>query len=185
MSTGMIGTSTLITTTTANDDSSIVFSSGIDSTYLEYVFVWTSIRPASDSQKLQVDFSSDGGSTYGIYKLTHYIQAQHNENGSSGDLSYQGSYDLAGTGSVNLNQDQGNDADQNSGGVLHLYNPTVTTRVKNFMSTCAFSVHDNRVGESWVGGFVGDYGDSAALNAVKFFFPSGNMYGTIQMYGIE
>ena len=176
----------LISSQTVTDQASVSFTSGISSTYKEYIFKFYNINPATDGVKFTFQGSTDGGSNYNTTITSTYFAAYHYENDTDAAMGYDGGQDQAqGTGYQPLCNDIGNDADQNSGGVLHLYNPTVTTRVKNFMSTCAFSVHDNRVGESWVGGFVGDYGDSAALNAVKFFFPSGNMYGTIQMYGIE
>ena len=52
-----MGIPTLISTSTASDASSIAITSGIDSTYDEYMFVMTDIGPASDSVDFSIQFN--------------------------------------------------------------------------------------------------------------------------------
>ena len=85
----------LINTVTASSSASISFTSGIDSTYREYVFEWTNIKPATDDVNLQVQFSSDGGSSYGMTKTTTFLYTYNNEADNSASFSYQSARDLA------------------------------------------------------------------------------------------
>ena len=52
-----IGKLTLITTTTASSDSTISFTSGIDSTYKEYMFIFNNIHPATDNTQFEFNLS--------------------------------------------------------------------------------------------------------------------------------
>ena len=60
----------LISTQTASGSSSLSFTSGIDSTYKEYVFKFINIHPASDNVNFQFNLSVDGGSNYNVTKTT-------------------------------------------------------------------------------------------------------------------
>ena len=52
----------LISTQTASSSSTLSFTSGIDSTYKEYIFKIINAHPSSNNQRLAVNFSVDGGS---------------------------------------------------------------------------------------------------------------------------
>jgi hypothetical protein len=56
-----LGSLTHISTATASASASIEFTSGIDSTYKEYVFYFVNIHPATDDQDFQFNMSTDGG----------------------------------------------------------------------------------------------------------------------------
>ena len=71
---------TLITSQTASDSSAIAFTSGIDSTYKEYMFVFTDINPATNQAYFTFQGSTDGGTTYGIAITSTAFAARHNEN---------------------------------------------------------------------------------------------------------
>ena len=57
------GALNLISTQTASSSSTISFTSGIDSTYDEYVFKFYNIHPQTDNAEFQFNFR-DGGSAY-------------------------------------------------------------------------------------------------------------------------
>ena len=88
------GSMSLISTQTASNSSTISFTSGIDSTYKEYVFKFIDIHPASDNVTFQVGFR-DGGSDYDATKTTIFYRAYNYENGSSNALAYVTAQDLA------------------------------------------------------------------------------------------
>jgi len=67
------GSMALIQTQTASASSSIVFSTGITSTYLNYVLFYTNIVP-STTLTLELQLSTNGGSTY----ITSGYQAGNN-----------------------------------------------------------------------------------------------------------
>src|SRR6056300_1398756 len=66
------GSLILISEQTASGDSSISFTSGIDSTYDEYWFVLNNLHPANNNVTFQFNGSSDGGSNYNVTKTTTF-----------------------------------------------------------------------------------------------------------------
>ena len=89
-----LGNLIFISRSTASSSSSVSITSGIDSTYKEYIFVFNNIH-ASTQAHFQVNFSADGGSNYNVTKTTSFFFSSHNEAGDSVSFSYQGSYDLS------------------------------------------------------------------------------------------
>ena len=70
------GAMTLISTQTASNSATVSFTSGIDSTYKEYLFTFKDIHPATNSANFQVNFR-DGGSDYDAVKTTTAFFAFH------------------------------------------------------------------------------------------------------------
>jgi hypothetical protein len=172
----------LISTQTASNSTSISFTTGIDSTYKEYQFYFIDIHPRTDDTFFTFNLSTDSGSNYNVTKTNTFFQATHFENGTGADLSYTGGNDLAqGTGFQTLVHSIGNGADENTGGSMSLFNPASTTYVKHFIS----DVSTNRTGGGNLHTFSAGYGNTtSAVDAVQFKMTSGNMDGTILMYGI-
>ena len=181
---GVSGSSlVLISEQTASSSANISFTSGIDSTYKEYVFKFIDIHPATDAQAFTFNLSADGGSNYNVTKTTTYFLAYHNEGGSSTTLGYTSSADLAqSTGEKYLFRDIGNDNDQSGSGTLHLFNPSSTTFVKHFIGNFQSYKSDDYTHQNFPAG----YGNTtSAVNAIRFKFASGNIdSGTIKMYGV-
>ena len=91
-----MGIPTLISTNPDSSDvASMEFTSGIDGTYDQYMFVMTDMFPHADGENMRVTFSTDGGSSYGLTKTGTWFRARHTEGGASGDLAYDTSYDHA------------------------------------------------------------------------------------------
>ena len=178
------GGMTLLSTQTASSSSTISFTSGIDSTYDEYVFKFINIHPNNDGDYFSVNFSADSGSNYNVTKTTTYFHGRHGEDGSNAELAYQTSYDLAqGTGIQNLGEGVGGDNDQSINGTLHLFSPSNTTFVKHFMSRCANIRHNNQATDVFVAGYCNT---TSAIDAVQFKFNSNNIdSGVIKLYGIS
>ena len=171
----------LISSQTFTDQATVSITSGIDSTYKEYIFKFYEINQATD-QYLTINFSSDGGSNYNMTKTTTYFEAYHYESDASG-LIYQAGWDLAeSTAGQPISQHTGAEADECMAGELHLYNPASTTYVKNFYSKANNYAGANIAQNPYVGGFVNS---TTAINAVQFAMSSGNFDGTIMMYGVK
>lgn len=62
----------LISTQTASGSSSLSFTSGIDSTYKEYLFKFINIHPSANSD-FAFNMSIDGGSNYNATKTTTFL----------------------------------------------------------------------------------------------------------------
>ena len=82
------GALNLLSTQTASSSATISFTSGLDSTYKEYIFKFYNIHPATDSTHFTFQGSTNGGSSYGLTMTTTSFQTNHQENGSGADLYY-------------------------------------------------------------------------------------------------
>jgi len=180
---------THIKTLTASSSATLSFVNGssdvvLDSTYPIYVFKFINMHPASNSVIFQFNLSADSGSNYNVTKTSTYFRAFHNEGGSSTNLVYQTSHDLAqGTGVQDLAQGIGNDNDQCTVGTLHLFNPSSTTFVKHFISRFnTYEASDFSI-DQYCAGYANT---TSAIDAVQFNMSSGNIdAGTIKLYGIK
>jgi len=181
------GALNLISTQTASGSSSLSFTSGIDSTYKEYVFKFINIHPSANSD-FAFNMSIDGGSNYNTTKTTTFFNAYHYEDGSASALAYLTADDLAqGTGYQVLMAfgDLGINADDSLSGYLHLFDPSSTTFVKHFIST---TVGSNNEAAPYVNNdFIAGYANTtSAVNAVDFKMISGNIdSGVIKLYGVS
>jgi hypothetical protein len=176
----------LLSTQTASASASISFTSGIDSTYKEYMFIFNNIHPQNDENAFHFQASTDGGSNYGVTLTSTLIRAFHNEAGTQSGLDYLTDSDLAQSTSyqplVGRPGDLGNGADESLSGYLHLFNPSDTTFVKHFMATTQFYHTADYSINNYVAGY---FNSVSALNAINFKMSSGNIdAGTIQMFGI-
>ena len=184
------GSLVLLSTQTASSSSTISFTSGIDSTYKEYIFKFYDIHAGTQNALFQVGFR-DGGTDYDATKTTTLFGAYQYEDNNSQGLGYRSSRDLAqSTSFQDLIQYAliSNDDDHSLVGSLNLYNPSNTTFVKHFIATTN-SVNDGD-------GSGDDYSDNcyvagycnttSAIDGAQFKFSSGNIdSGTIKLYGVS
>ena len=179
-----LGDLVFISRSTASSSSSLSITSGIDSTYKEYIFFFNNMHPATNDTSFNVNFSIDGGSNYNVTKTTSYFRSVHDEPDSYTAVAYETSRDLAqGTGYQNLSSGIDADDDGSVSGYLHLFDPSNTTFVKHFFSVTNAMVHANYC----MTDFCGGYGNTtSAINAVNFKMTSGNIdSGTIDLYGVK
>tara|TARA_R110001592_G_scaffold2190_1_gene13331 strand:+ start:828 stop:1433 length:606 start_codon:yes stop_codon:yes gene_type:complete len=178
------GSMNLISTQTASGSANLSFTSGIDSTYKEYVFKYYNMHPATDDVFFQVNFR-DGGSAFDATKTTTAFFAFHAEDDSAQDLSYKASRDLAqSTAYQPLSLDSiGNDNDQSCSGTLHLFDPSSTTFVKHFMARTNHIADFDYTFDNYVAGYCNV---TTAIDGVDFKMSSGNIdSGVIKLYGIS
>ena len=174
---------TFISSQTASNSASISFTSGLTSTYKAYKFVFSSIHPRTDNVDFSFNMSTDSGSNYNVTKTTTFFQAYHDEGDTFAALDYRTDCDLAqSTGFQRLNNSGGDVSDENIAGSLTLFNPASTTYVKHFIATMIENHSSNYPNNVFVAG----YGNTtSACNAIQFKMDSGNMDGTIYLYGIK
>ena len=178
-----MGIPTLISTSTASDASSIAITSGIDSTYDEYMFVCTDIHAEDTQPHFGFQVNASGQSGYNEVITSTFFRAYHSESGSSTTLSYLATQDQAqGTALQRLASDCGNENDECTAGILHLFSPSNTTYVTHFYSTFVTNRYDNIAQQEYEGGYINV---TAAITGIEFKMTGGNVSGTIQMYGIS
>ena len=181
---GVSGSSlVLISEQTASSSSTISFTTGIDSTYKEYVFTFNNIHPATDDANFFIK-ARDGSTDYDATATSTFFIAFHKEDGANAGVQYQTNSDVAQvTSGVRIAEGIGNENDQSASGYLHLFNPSSTTFVKHFISRISRQYPGD---DSMVDDFsAGYFNVTAAIDAIQFSMNSGNIdSGTIKMYGV-
>jgi hypothetical protein len=178
------GSMVLLQEQTMSSSATISFTSGIDSTYKEYVFKFNKVSSSVDGGMITINGSIDGGSNYNIAKTTSFTAAQHNEADDDTDIGYNTSKDVAqDTGEAIISYGTGNAADEIVDGYLHLYNPASTTFVKHFIGNANTKHQSDYSIQSLVAGY---FNTTSAVNAIQFKMDQGNMdTGTIKLYGVN
>jgi len=178
------GNMILLSTQTASSSSTVSFTSGIDSTYKEYIFKFIDIHgSAQGSNYFQVNFR-DGSTAYDATKTTSLFRTYHFEDDTAAAVAYEAEHDLSqSTGVLKIAQGVSTDNDHCTVGTLHLFDPSNTTFVKHFLSDTQ-TAHEDNASYRW---FVAGYCNvTAAIDGVQFSMSSGNIdAGTIKMYGVS
>ena len=181
---------THIKTLTASSSSTLSFVDGsddvvLDSTYPIYLFKFINCHPSAVSQ-FSFQGNAAGGSGYNETITSTSFQSFHREDGSSTSLNYRTGDDQGqGTSFLVLRNNVGDDADQSFAGTLHLFNPSSTTFVKNFISD--FSTMRNASPDASIRSVgAGLFNTTSAVDAIQFKMSTGNIdSGTITLYGIN
>ena len=177
-----MGKPTLISTATPSNAASVSITSGIDSTYDEYMFVFMDINPATDSQYLTFQCNATDSTSYDETITSTAFSAGNFESGGSPGLGYAAGEDQAqGTAYQKLVWETGNGADESCAGVMHLFNPSSTTYVKHFYSRVNNYGATDRTIDTFFAGYINT---TTAIDDIQFKMTSGNFDGIIQMYGI-
>jgi hypothetical protein len=185
---GVAGVSTgdvvLLSTQTASDSASIDFTSGITSTYGEYIFKFYNINPANDSVDLSFQVNATDGADYNDSNITAiFFAAQHDEADSATDLDVDSGRSVAQTTDfMALSGGTGNGADESCAGEFHLFNPASTTYVKNFYSVVNQYSAANAARVLYASGYIND---TTAVDDIQFKMSAGNFDGTIKMWGVK
>jgi len=178
------GSLNLISTQTASSSSTISFTSGIDSTYDEYVFKFYDIHPATDNTYLTFQADTGTNTNYNQTITSTFFKSLHNESDSTTALSYDTSSDLAqSTSFQHLSRNVGNDNDQSIAGTLQIFSPSSSTFVKHFLARTNVYTNDDYSIDSNIGGY---FNTTTALTRFQFKMESGNIdSGVIKLYGVS
>ena len=173
----------LLSTATASSSASISFNSTyINSDYKIYKLEFINIHPATNDVAFRFQGSINNGSNYGVTITSTAFASQHNEADTEATLTYLTSSDLAQSTNFQPMGASGNDNDQNTVGILYLFNPSSTTYVKHWLATTNFTDHGDG---SYNRFYAGYFNTTSAINALQFQFSSGNIdAGQIKLYGI-
>ena len=181
-----LGDLVFISRSTASSSSSVSITSGINSTYKEYIFVFNNIHPSANAGKFRLIGSTDSGSSYGVATTTSMFEALVDESGSNASLRYEDGDDVAqSTSAFPISTGIGSDNDESLSGFLHLFEPSSSTFVKHFLTSTNLV---NGSGTPYtvstrVGGY---FNTTSAIDAVQFSMSSGNIdSGTIDLYGVN
>ena len=168
------GSWVLIQTQTASSSASLDFTTGITSTYNNFVVVFSNIIPSTQNNIL-IRVSTDGGSTYAT---TGYVSSIAGMNVSSG-----GSYSaLSGTNTDGFYlTGPGLGVAPGASGTVFLYGLT-NGQEPAVAGNCTFWRAGNALWTAWVGG----YSTSTTVNAIRIIGDAGTLTsGIVSLYGIS
>ncbi len=179
-----LGSLTHIATQTASSSASLSFTSGIDSTYKEYIFYFVNMHPVTDNVDFRFQANRVSGSGYNETITSTNFQAYHEENGSSAVLQYRADYDQAqGTAFQLLGNTCGNGNDESISGYLHIFNPSSTTFVKHYIARTNTYYYGDITIDLYSAGY---FNVESALDEFQFKFSSGNIdSGQILLFGLN
>jgi len=178
------GSMNLISTQTASSSSTISFTSGIDSTYDEYVFKFYDIHPSADiTFGFQVDTGTNTSYNQTITSTT--FRAYHNEAGGSTSLGYASGDDQAQGTAMQPIALISTSNDDSASGELYIFNPSSSVFVKHFMATSngVKALSGQFTYNMFTAGYINT---TTAITRVQFKTSSGNIdSGVIKMYGVS
>jgi len=179
-----LGSMVFLSKQTASSSSTISFTSGIDSTYKEYLFTFNNIHPETDNTHFQFQADTGTNTNYNQTITSSAFYAQHREDGSATALEYRTGEDQAqGTAFQPLCEGLGNDNDQSLSGYLHLFNPSSTTFVKHFITQTNQVRYNDRFYNFHIAGY---FNTTTALTRVQFKMSADAIdAGDICLYGIN
>jgi len=178
------GSMVLISTQTASSSSTIDFTSGIDSTYKEYIFKFYDIHPATDQTDFTFQTDTGTNTNYNQTITSTNFYAFHSE-GDFTTLTYNTADDQAqGTSFQPLITDMGNANDESWVGSLQLFAPSSTIFVKHFISRMqGYNGVNAGSLDMYTAGYINT---TTALTRVQFKMSSGNIdSGVIKLYGVN
>jgi|TARA_R100001126_G_scaffold73682_2_gene43182 hypothetical protein len=181
------GSLNLLSTQTASSSSTVSFTSGIDSTYKEYIFKFYDIHPGNNDSNNRLSFQGDTGTNtnYNQTITSTHFRAYNTEDGSGQGVGYRTATDLANATSFQpLGEGVGGGvADESTAGFLHIFDPSSSTFIKHFIArTHIYSDNDESI-DSFVTGY---FNTTTALTRFQFKFTYGNIdSGTIKLYGVS
>ena len=178
------GSLILISTSTASSDATVNITSGIDSTYDEYLILLTNIHPSANGPNHGFQATTDG-SNFNVTQTTSHFRARHSEDDAVTVFGYDTGNDIAqGTTYQSLGS-PAYDNDCSLNGWIKLYNPSSTTYVKHWISnTVTFEAGNGGICQPVYNG--GYFNTTSAITGVSFKFSAGNIdSGTYQLFGVK
>ena len=172
----------LSTFTSDGSDATADFTSGIDSTYKEYLFIYTNIHPESNDITFQFQVDTGTNTNYNQTITSTSFFQYHREDGVTG-VSYSTGQDQAqGTALQNISDSIGNANDEAVAGWLRLFEPSSGTFVKHFMSCMIANMHSEGAYNTYRAGYINT---TTAITRIQFKMSSDEIQGgTIQMFGV-
>jgi hypothetical protein len=177
-----LGNLVFISKQTASSSANVSFTSGINSTYKEYIFYFNNIHPSTTANfTFQVNASGQTGFNETI--TSSVFRAQHTENGSTASLDYKTNLDQAqGTGYQVIGEQISAGSDESCSGKLHLFDPSSDTFVKHFMTNFSGYVDGTTSHNNFTAGYINT---TSAITQIDFKMSSGNIdAGTISLFGV-
>ena len=169
----------LIQSQTASSSATLDFITGIDSTYLHYLFVLENVKPVNANRALYMRFSTNSGSTYQATNYQYNLQ-QQNSNGT--DVSGYSAGSGITSAIVFGDQISNNAGEGGMNGIIQIFDPAGSNQ--KFASGNGGYLRAASLNTSC--SMAGLWATTTAVNAIRFLMSSGNIAsGTIALYGVK
>lgn len=167
----------LLKSQTTGGAATIDFTSFIDGTFGEYLFILPAVWSVTDGVILQMQVSTDGGATWAATNYDYALMLMISNSAVPGGSVAEAAAALNLTDATVSNIFQ-----RAVGGEVKLFNPGDVTRHPVLIELAYWTSagHLQRV----CGGGIYQ-GANVAVNAVRFKMSAGNIVGTIAMYGVR
>ncbi len=175
------GAWTFISAVTAVNAATADFTSGIDSTFSQYVIVGTDINPATDGPRLWFRTDSNGGASFDAGASDYSWTVD----GIRGTATVLDGGDVADSEIQLTGQAFGISSDAGDAAfiVLWINNPAGTTY--NKIITWQLAAVEETANNMAIINGTGTRIATAAINAVQFLMASGNLDGVFRLYGVS
>jgi hypothetical protein len=176
---GSSGSLILLSTQTASASATLDFTSVLSATYIDYLFEIDNLRPANDGKDLYMRLSVDNGANFlaSGYTSAMWYYASAAFGTAAGGASAMQLTPAAG-GEI------GNAAAEGVSGQVMLFTPGNATQAKR--ASFDLGISDKNAATPLFSHGVGSQSGTAAVNAVRFLFDTGNITsGVIRCYGIK
>jgi len=175
----------LQTQTVSSSLAELAFTTQINSIFSKYVFEFINIIPATNGKGFQAQYSIDGGATY---VSSNYLGTNLSNTTADAAGSYVNSasvINFCGNYAADANWGMTNASNKGLCGQMTLWNPSSTAVNKQISYE---GIGYTTLGSTYANVVSGNSilnNSTTAINAIKFFFDSGNIAsGTIKMYGV-
>jgi hypothetical protein len=179
----------LIQTQTASNSATLDFTTGINSTYKNFVFVMNYLVPVTDEVDLTINFSTNAGSAWltgAVYGYCNILSDAAGNGPTNINNSSNTAIALYLTGDNNtVIFDIDNESNGGLSGLLWCYDLSNTLNTKMCMSDTAYRAGGSAsaVARAMTGGIIEETG---AINGVRFLMSSGSIStGSIALYGLK
>ena len=173
------------TTTVSSAVTAVEITTGIDSTYDEYLIIITDYSIATNSASLCMNLSINAGGSYSaVSRTSNGVNSYNNAGDATQGVAYASGWDLSnGTGDLFLIVELENNANSNACGLVNLYQHSNTTYMCQWESRMSSLNYNNRSQDWWTSGYCQS---ASAVDAVQFKCNNGNMTnGVFQLYGVS
>lgn len=175
---------TKIDETVGSGVTAINFTSGIDSTYKVYKFVFLEMNPAASGSSVYFTFQGGAGS-YATTMTSTFWKSEYHLNDASGEGPDMTLAQHQESGYQKLFQGPGPGATESISGELYLFNPSSTTFVKHFIcvTTGIYGPYSTRgVTNTQVAGY---FNVTSAITSIGFKLDDDSAFdATIQLWGL-
>ena len=172
----------LSTFTSDGSDTTATFTSGIDSTYKEYLFIFNNIHPETNDITFGFQVDTGTNTNYNQTITSSSFFSYHREDDVTGVTYSTGQDQAQGTALQNISDSIGNANDEALAGWLRLFEPSSGTFVKHWNSCAITNMHSEGAYQTFRAGYINT---TTAITRIQFKFSSDEIQGgTIQMFGV-